>query len=248
MPASRHEKTEIFLAGSPLLSSLPATEIEDLAKHAQYHSFEVDDAIFVQGTAGSHIYWVVKGRVRLTATSITGTDLLHSMIEPGDYFGEITAVDGGMRGVNALAEMKTEALALDRRYLMPVFKRNPEAVMVLARLLCRQVRIAGSTIESLAFHNAETRIWTRLMYLSQQYSTPDAKNRAIRIDHGLSQQHLADSVGLTRVMVNRQLGLWRDAGLIEDGRGFVVVFDPTKLEKHVWRGSHFGESSDSAAL
>ncbi len=248
MPIPRHEKTAIFLAASPLLSSLPAAEIEDLATRVRYHSFEIDDTVFTQGTAGSHIYWVVKGRVRLTSTSITGTDLLHSMIEPGDYFGEITAVDGQMRGVNALAEIETEALALDRRYLMPAFKRNPEACMVLARLLCRQVRIAGSTIENLAFHNAETRIWTRLMYLSQQYSTPDMKNGAIRIDHGLSQQNLADSVGLTRVMVNRQLGLWRDAELIEDGRGFVVVFDTEKLEKFVWRGSHFGESSDSAQL
>lgn len=109
--------------------------------------------------------------------------------------------------------------------------------MKLARLLCVQVRIAGATLENLTFHGAETRIWTRLMFLSEQYGEVDPVSGALHIKHRLSQQSLADSVGLTRVMVNRQLSEWRQQGLIEDGRGFVLVLDPKKLESFVWRRS-----------
>jgi CRP-like cAMP-binding protein len=131
------------------------------------------------------------------------------MIEAGDYCGEITAVDGGVRGVSAIADRSSETVSIHRKDLLPAFERNPKAALNLARLLCRQIRIAGATLENLAFHNAETRIWTRLNYLSKQYGEIQGTTRALRIDHGLSQQNLADSVGLTRVMVNRQLSIWR---------------------------------------
>lgn len=57
----------------------------------------------------------------------------------------------------------------------------------------------------------------------------------ILIHHGQSQQDLADSVGLTRVMVNRQLKAWRQRGLIEDGRGYVRVPSPEELRAYVLR-------------
>ena len=95
--------------------------------------------------------------------------------------------------------------------------------------------VAGKSIENLGLHNAETRIWSRLVHLSSQYGQTNGSDHSIRIVHRLSQQDLADSVGLTRVMVNRQLKTWRDHHLTKDRRGVVVILDPNELEAFVWR-------------
>ena len=94
-------------------------------------------------------------------------------------------------------------------------------------------RIAGETIKNLGLNGAELRIWSRLTHLSNQYGQTHSEKKSIHIAHGLSQKDLADSVGLTRVMVNRQLRIWREEGLIEDGRGFSVILDPEALEAFV---------------
>ena len=230
-----HANVSSLLAASPLLDLIPEDELAGLAAHVRQLHFDAGGTVFVKGAAGSSIYWVVRGRLKLTVTSPDGSELLHSMIEPGDYCGEITAIDGGARGVNAIAESSTDTLALDREFFLPAIERHPKAAIKLARLLCAQIRIAGATLENLAFHSAETRIWTRLMYLSEQYGEVDTKSGALEIKHRLSQQSLADSVGLTRVMVNRQLSAWREQGWIKDGRGFVLVPDPKAFESFVWR-------------
>ncbi len=223
-----------LLAASPLLDLLPEEQVVELASHARHFHFDAGETVFAMDTPGSYTYWVRSGRFRITTTSRGGIELLHSMIEPGDYCGEITTIDGGLRGVNAIAECSSDAIALDRQYLIPAIERNPKAAMRLARLLCAHIKVAGETIRNLGLHTSELRIWSRLMHLSPKYALIE-EDGTMRISHGLSQQDLADSVGLTRIVVNRQLKQWRDEGLIEDGRGFVIVPDPDALEAFVWR-------------
>lgn len=243
MVANRLGDTERILASSPLLAGIPRSEITQLAFRVRNFNFDPNETIFAKGDAGSQIFWVAKGRVRLCVLGPGGNELLHSMIESGHSFGEITAIDGGTRGVDAIAVRRSEVFALNRRSLIPIWERYPAAALNLARAICAQVRVAGATIENLAFHGSEIRIFTRLMFLSQQYSTTDPENGSMRIDHGLSQQDLADSVGLTRVMVNRQLSAWRQLGLTEDGRGFILIFEPTAFREHVWGARVFEPNS-----
>ena len=117
--------------------------------------------------------------------------------------------------------------------LVDGFKRY-RAAMKLARLLCAHIKVAGATIRNLGLHTSESRIWSRLIHLSPKYALIE-EDGAMRINHGLSQQDLADSVGLTRIVVNRQLKQWRDDGFIEDGRGYVIISDPEAFEAFVWR-------------
>ena len=237
MPNVTHAAVKKLFAASPLLDLLPDDELTELTSQARSLSFSAGETVFAKGEPGASVYWVVRGRFKLTVTGPDGSELLHSMIEPGNYCGEITAIDGAVRGVNAIADCSSVSVALDRCYFLPAIERNPVAAMRIARLLCKQIRIAGDTLENLAFHNAETRIWTRLIYLSKEYGTVDPKSGALQIKHRLSQQGLADSVGLTRVMVNRQLSTWREQGLIEDARGLVVIPEPKKFEEFVWRNT-----------
>ncbi len=75
------------------------------------------------------------------------------------------------------------------------------------------------------------RLYRRLRALATRYGREEADG-AIRIEHGLSQQELADSIGITRVSVNKQLVEWRTLGLIDHGRGFAVIRDMEALRRN----------------
>jgi CRP/FNR family transcriptional regulator len=222
------------LAESPLLDLLPNELHVELASRARPLHFAAGETVFAVDTPGTLVYWVLKGRFRLTTTAHNGSELIHGMIEVGDYCGEITAIDGGLRGVTAIAERSSDAIALDRQYLLPAIERTPGAAMKLARLLCVHIRTAGANMHNLALHNSELRLWSRLMQLCEQYAQID-KNGYLRIDHGLSQQSLADSIGLTRVMVNRQLREWQFQGFIEDGRGYIIIPNAEQFKAFIYR-------------
>jgi len=216
---------------------MPEDQLAQIARGARQYDFSAGETVFSKGAPGSYVYWVHSGRLRLTLTSPGGGKILHSMVEVGCYCGEISLLDGGLRLFNASADRRSHLIGLDSRTLLPALERNPQVVLSITRLLCEAIRVSGERIENLGLHNAETRIWSRLIHLSHQYGQTNGSNSSIRIAHGLSQQDLADSVGLTRVMVNRQLRFWREEKLTQDGRGFVVILDPLALEAFVWRRS-----------
>jgi CRP/FNR family cyclic AMP-dependent transcriptional regulator len=234
---SKSSRSDIsnLLGNSRLLESLPPDDLAEIVSRVRQYDLVAGEMVFSKGAPGSYVYWVESGRLRQTLTSLGGGEILHSMVEVGDDCGILSVLDREFRVVNAIADRRTHLIGLEGRVLLPVLERNPRVCMDIARVLCETIRVAGHSIENLGLNNSEARIWSRLIHLSNRYGELDDKKKSIRIVHGLSQQDLADSVGLTRVMVNRQLRIWRKAGLTEDGRGFVVILDPPALESYVWR-------------
>ena len=78
--------------------------------------------------------------------------------------------------------------------------------------------------------DSRARLVRRIKSLADQFGKSEADG-VVRIEHRLSQQEIGESVGLTRVSVNRLLSQWRSEGLIQDGRGYLVVPDLERLER-----------------
>ena len=72
--------------------------------------------------------------------------------------------------------------------------------------------------------------------LAEQYGEANPSDASTRIEHRLSQQEIGESVGLTRVSVNRLINQWVSDDLISKGRGYIVVHDFDRLEEAVLKG------------
>jgi len=221
------------LGKTRLLESLPPQELLDLAKAGRQERVASGGAIFLKGTPGQSFYLLCEGRVKITSSGPNGNELLLDLVEAGQHFGEIAVIDGSPRTVNAIATQPSQIVSFDRSVIVPVLHRNPTTALALSLFLCDRLRVVIENLEGIGLLDAPTRLWMRLKSLGRRYAEPQTGNEAIHIGHGLSQQNIADSIGVTRVMVNRQLGIWREAGLIEDGRGFIRIPDPEALEAFV---------------
>ncbi len=224
------DKLVELLRASTILNVLPEDELRELSMSVHRSKHAPGETIFRKNDEGSGMMIVVSGRVRISSVGGSGSEVLLNIIDPGQVFGEMALVDGEPRSADAVADEQTEIITLLRRDFLPILKRHPDASLRMMAVLSGRIRQTTAFVEDAVFFDVPTRLLKRLVGLAGQYGETDPKSGALRIEHGLSQQSLGDSVGLTRVSINRQLGAWRQRDLIEDGRGWVTILDLEKLE------------------
>lgn len=229
---TRREIASLFRS-TKLLGSIADEDLLDLAAQARHLEFRVGDLVFSRQSEAESVFFVIEGRLKISVTGKNGNEMLLSVIDPGEFCGLIWIMEQGTRDLDGRAERRTRLLSIECRVMYELLLRNAEAAMALVGIAQLYLREAIANVEMLGLDNAEARLWRRLMELGQRYGRTHSASGALEIRHGLSQQDLADSVGLTRVMVNRQLGLWRDRGLISIERGLIWVADLKALEDHV---------------
>jgi CRP-like cAMP-binding protein len=191
------------------------------------------EVLFMRGSGVEHSYLVLSGRLKITAPGPRGNELLVAISEPGDLMGFVAAIDADERFVNAIALRSSEVITIDRNDLIPILKRTPETMLTMLAMMTQHLRSAVDLAQDIGLLDSQGRLWSRLMSFSERYGSPGKRNGSLRVDHGLSQEDLASSIGMTRVVVNRTLRIWRELGFIETGRGYVEITKPDLLEKHV---------------
>jgi CRP-like cAMP-binding protein len=206
-----------------LLSAIPDHEIEDLAKRATREDYARGDILVTKRDGGHSVMFVAKGRVKIVGISPTGSEVIHNIIDEGEVFGEMALLDGKNRSADAIAATDSNIVEFTRDVFLDILRRNPEATIQMMLILCGRIRQSTAFVEDAGLLDSSMRLLNRLKALADQYGIHEANRTAIRIPHQLSQQELGESVGLTRVSINRMLVRWREAGWIRDGRGVITV-------------------------
>jgi CRP/FNR family cyclic AMP-dependent transcriptional regulator len=202
-----------------LISSMPEKALDDLVKFSTVARFEPHRPIFEKGDSGDCLYGVLSGRVRIYSTSAEGDEVTLNVMEPGELFGEVALLDGSTRTASAAAMEHADLLRIHRDHFLPYVKANPDLILGMLSLLCQRLRWTSSMIEDAAFLAFPARLAKRLLILAEHYRGPEQHDVTIPI----SQHDVGNMVGAGREAINKQLGLWRSAGIVETGRGAIVI-------------------------
>jgi CRP-like cAMP-binding protein len=202
-----------------LTSTLPERALDDLVKFTTVARFEPHRVIFDKGDAGDCLYAILSGRVRIYSTSLEGTEIMLNVLEQGELFGEIALLDGSTRTASAAAMEQTDLLGIHRVHFLPYIKANPDMTLAMLILLCERLRWTTSVIEDAAFLAFPARLAKRLLVLAEHYRRPQEEEVTIT----LSQHDLGNMVGAGRETINKQLALWRAAGILDTARGAIII-------------------------
>jgi len=236
MPPIGRDELRSLLRGSDLLGKIPDHELEALAQRVRRVHCPRGKLIFMKRDQGTEVMFVASGRVKIVSTSASGTEVIHNIIEAGQVFGEMALLDGKSRSADAVAAVDSEIVELSRTDFLEVLRRNPETAIQMMAILCGRIRQSTSIVEDAVLLDSGQRLLHRLKTLAEQYGEADASDASTRIEHRLSQQEIGESVGLTRVSVNRLINQWVSDDLISKGRGYIVVHDFERLEEAVLKG------------
>jgi CRP/FNR family transcriptional regulator, cyclic AMP receptor protein len=221
-------KREALLA-SPFFAHLRAEEMDDLIAHSQERRLPRGTLIFSKGDPGSSMLAVLTGLIRVGATSADGREITLNVIGPGEIVGEIALLDGQPRSADAVAAEETVAMVIERRFFLPFLIRHEGLVERMLAVLCDRLRRTSAALEELALLDLPARMARTLTKLASDYGKPVPGG--VRIEIRLSQKDMSNLVAATRESVNKQLKVWREAGLIELDGGHVVITDMAALKK-----------------
>ena len=154
------------------------------------------------------------------------------ILGPGDFFGELSLLDGGARSASAVTLETTETLTLDRDPFVAILERHPEVASGLLMVLGNRLRRTDELIQDILFLDLPGRIAKQLLTLADERGTQT--QAGMRIDLRLSQTELASIVGTTRESVNRCLNAFADRQLLTIDRDAITILDIDALRERIY--------------
>jgi len=153
MAAPTHEQKRDLFQSHFLLGKLEPGEIDTLATRSRVESYRAGQEIFAKGSPGRTMIAVLQGSVKIVSLSPTGKEVVITIFNGGDIFGEVAVLVGGERSAGAAAMTDCELLIIDRRDVLPMFERHFEICMMLIQSLYQRLRQTGEQVEDVLFRS-----------------------------------------------------------------------------------------------
>lgn len=220
-----------LIEASPLFAPLPAAVRSRLAGALVPRRFERDAVVYLRGDEAVAFYGISEGRVRFSAASTEGKEVVLDYAGPGQWFGEIGLFDAGPRVVDARTADRAHLEVLARRDLLALCRAEPELMFRIVELFSRRIRRAEEIIVDASFLGLPARLARNLLHLAVDEAHGEATERgpAIRI----SQDELGRLAGVTRESAGRQLKAWEREGLVALDYGRVILVNAAGLRRLV---------------
>ena len=174
-------------------------------------TFRTGEVIFVQGDRADAVFYIHKGRVKVTTVSSHGKEAVVAILGAGDFFGEGCLAGQPLRIATVSAMGGCSITRLEKGALIRVLHDEPAfSEVFMAYLLARNTRIEADLIDQL-FNSSEKRL-ARLLLLLAHFGKEGAPQPVIA---KISQQTLAEMIGTTRSRVSFFMNKFRKLGFIE---------------------------------
>lgn len=212
-----------------LFSRLEPAQLDALAGATTTRRLAAREELFHKGDAAAQVYVVASGRLKVTATSSEGNEVVLNLLDAGEVVGELPLLVGGERTATVSALEATELVVLERRDFLRFLREHPDAAVALLAVLGERVVRLSEYVEDTIFLGVAARIAKKLLLLAEQFG--EEGDDGVVVTLKLSQGELANYVGTTRETVNKQIRAWTDEGLVRMDAGSITIRDREALER-----------------
>ena len=211
----------VLLRNVPLFRGLSEAEIGILAEEATIHRFRRDARVIIAEDQGDTFFVIAKGKVKVCLSGPDGREVILTMLGPGDFFGDMSLLDGHPRSANVTTVEPSELLALRRMDFLGLVSEDPQIGVELLRTIAARLRKANHQIAGLSFLGIVDRVCDVLLGLFDQQGEETAEGLVIH--NRPTHQMLADMTGATRETVSRAIHRLEEGQYIQV-RGRDVLF------------------------
>ncbi|SHK79715.1 Crp/Fnr family transcriptional regulator [Fibrobacter sp. UWB12] len=229
-----------LLKGVELFSELNEEQLGMIANLVIVKNFNRDETVVLEGDDSVQaLYLIATGSVQVYMTGIDGRETILSFLERGDFFGEMSLIDGEPRSASVRTVTDATLLVIHRESFLSLIRKTPEIAMALMSELCKRLRKANKQIGSLSTMSVSGRVAGTLLNLMQERGVrihTDNGNMVTVIHNRPTQQQLADMSGTTRETVSRICSLLVRANAIAMTGKDIVIFDEDALQEKATKG------------
>lgn len=180
--------------------------------------------LYSQEDRAEVLFLLKRGRVQLYRLTPAGKRLEVAVVEPGTFFGEMPLLGESLRHTFAEAVEDSLICVMSRADIEGLMRRRSEVALRMIEVLGRRLALCEARLEEMAYRSVPARIAAVLVRLSQ-----GRNGEVVSITH----QELGDMIGALRESVTKVLDDFQRAGLVELGRGRVILRDVAGLQSHL---------------
>jgi CRP/FNR family cyclic AMP-dependent transcriptional regulator len=172
-------------------------------------------SIFAQGDQADAVFYIQKGKVRLSVVSKTGKEATIGILSEGNFFGEGALAGQSLRMGSAAAMTDCSLMRIEKKAMMAALHREHAfSDMFVAYLLARNIRYEEDLVDQL-FNSSEKRL-ARVLLMLAHFGKEDVPETVVP---KISQETLAEMVGTTRSRVSFFMNRFRKLGFIHYAGG-----------------------------
>ena len=169
------------------------------------------EIIFAQGDDADSVFYIKKGRVKVTVVSKQGKEAVVAILGKDEFVGEGCLTGQPKRLATAMAMTECVAMRVDKQEITRVIRDEPAFSQIfISHILARNARVEEDLVDQL-FNSTEKRL-ARVLLLLANFGK-DGRPEPILAE--IRQETLAEMVGTTRARVNHFMNKFRDLGFIE---------------------------------
>jgi CRP/FNR family cyclic AMP-dependent transcriptional regulator len=173
--------------------------------------YRKDQIIFSQGNPADAVFYIQKGKVKITVVSEQGKEAVVAILGPDEFCGEGCLTGQPRRMATAVAMTECEIMRLEKAAMVRVIHEEPAfSEMFVAHLLARTIRVEEDLVDQL-FNSSEKRLARALLLLANF----GKESRPEPINANVSQEMLAEMIGTTRSRVSHFMNKFRKLGFID---------------------------------
>ena len=124
----------------PLFSELSDDDLHAIAQVSMQHSFRKDNMVLIEEEVGSTMFIILEGRVKISRISDEGREVILSIMSEGDFFGEMSILDGQARSANVVTLEDSSILVIHREDFLQMLHDFPQIAINLLKELAHRLR------------------------------------------------------------------------------------------------------------
>ncbi len=219
-----------LLSNIALFAGLDPDELNGIELACRYRRFSAHEHIIERDSPTVDVFFVARGSVRIVNYSLSGREITFDDLAEGQYFGELSALDGLPRSASVVALEDSLIVALPGRHFVDLILRKPQLAQRVMVRLARIVRSADERIMDLSTLAAINRVQAELL---RQARAEEADGNAAVIEPIPIHSDIASRVSTTRETVARVLNDLARKGIVKRTRCGLMIRDLDRLRQMV---------------
>ncbi|HGY56751.1 MAG TPA: Crp/Fnr family transcriptional regulator [Caldithrix abyssi] len=207
----------------PLFSELKESDLEQIAKMTVRQVYKKDNMVLIEEEVGSTMFVILNGRVKISRISDEGREVILSILVDGDFFGEMSILDGQTRSANAVTLEDTELLIIRRENFLQILHSYPQVAINLLKELAHRLRRSDAQIKSLSLQNALGKVGSTLLRIADDSGI--IKQGKVEISQLPPQQDLANMAGTSRETISRVIKSLGQLGYVKKEGSKLIILD-----------------------
>lgn len=234
MTRARTDFRKVVLRKISIFQNVSNETLKKLDKNTSRTNHARGEAIIMRGDQNNDVYVLLHGHAKVAIFSVSGKVVGFRQINPGDIFGEFSAIDGLARSATVEADKASTTLCINAALFWELMESDRAFLSMVLSHLVNLLRSMTSRVVEFSTLAVKNRIHNELLRMAHAINGPDGE---FQVSPAPTHSEIAARISTHREAVSREFSRLKQFGIIERRGKALIVKDRARLERMVHEAS-----------